>query len=96
MATQSTKPTTPEIPEIAQTVRGQILEGVQQTHKFTMDAAQAIAKTTSSLPMPELPTVPGVISAEAATKFTFDFATELLNAQRDFALEFAKLFAVKA
>ena len=92
MATQ----TIPEIPVIAQTVRAQIIEGVQQSHKFTIDAVQAIAKTTSALPMPELPAFPGVMSVEAATKFTFDFATELLNTQRDFALELAKLFAVKA
>jgi hypothetical protein len=96
MATESTKTATTEIPEMAETVRGQIIDGVHQTHRFTMEAAEAIAKTTSSLPIPELPTIPGVISVEAATKFTFDFAAELLNAQRDFALEFTKLFAVKA
>jgi hypothetical protein len=91
--------TTTEIPDIAATVRSQIVEGVQQSHKLTLDAAQAVSKTTSSLPMPEMPALPGLSSlpsVEAATKFTFDFATELLNAQRDFALELAKLFAVKA
>ena len=91
--------TTTEIPEVAETVRSQIIEGVQQSHKLTLDAAQAVSKTTSSIPMPELPTLPGLSSlpsVEAATKFSFDFAAELLNAQRDFALELAKLFAVKA
>ena len=92
MATQ----TIPEIPVIAQTVRSQIIEGVSQSHKYAIDAAQAIAKTTESLPMPELPAIPGMVSLEAATKFTFDFATELLNTQRDFALELSKMFAVKA
>jgi hypothetical protein len=95
MAT-ATKTATTEIPEMAETVRSQILEGVAQTHKFTVDAAQALAKTTSSIPMPELPSFPGMMSPEAATKFTFDFATELLNAQRDFALELAKIFTLKA
>jgi len=94
MAT-ATKPTT-EIPEIAETVKSSILDAVQQSHKFTLDTAQSIAKTTSSIPMPDLPTVPGMMSPEAATKFTFDFAAELLSVQRDFALEFSKLFAFKA
>jgi hypothetical protein len=98
MATATAKPIT-EIPEVAQTARAQILQGVQQSHKFTLDAVQAIAKTTSSLPTPEMPAIPGlpgVPSTEDATKFIFDFGTELLNAQRDFALEVAKLFAIKA
>ena len=42
--------TTAEIPEIAQTVRAQIIEGLQQSQKFAFDAAQTIAKTTSTLP----------------------------------------------
>jgi len=98
MATAAAKSIT-EIPEVAQTARAQILQGVQQSHKFTLDAVQAIAKGTSSLPTPEMPAIPGlpgVPSAEDATKFVFDFATELLNAQSDFALEVAKLFAIKA
>jgi hypothetical protein len=94
MAT-ATKPTT-EIPEIAETVKSSILDAVAQSQKFTLDTAQSIAKTTSSIPMPELPTMPGMMSPEAATKFTFDFAAELLSVQRDFALELSKLFAVKA
>jgi hypothetical protein len=97
MATTTTP--APEMPVIAQKVRAKLIEGVQQTQKLTLDAAQAIAKTTSSIPMPELPALPGlssIPSVEAATKFTFDFATEMLNTQRDFALEVAKLFAIKA
>ena len=98
MPTATAKSTT-EIPEVAQTARAQILQGLQQSHKFTLDAVQAIAKTTASLPTPEMPAIPGlpgVPSAEDATKFIFEFGTELLNAQRDFALEVAKLFAIKA
>ena len=88
--------TTAEIPEIAQTVRAQIIEGLQQSQKFAFDAAQTIAKTTSTLPTPKVPALPGMMSAEAATKFTFDFATDLLKMQQDFAIDMAKLFTREA
>jgi len=91
--------TTFDFPVMASTVRAQFISGVQQSQKFALDAAQAMSKTTSAMPMPELPTIPGlpgIPSLEEATKFTFDFATELLNTQRDFALEMARLFTVKA
>ena len=82
--------TTTEIPDIAQKVREQLLSAVQQGQMLTIDAAQGWAKAVSVLPIPDLPTVPGVPtvpSVEAATTFTFDLAADLLNAQRDFALQ---------
>ena len=82
--------TTTEIPDIAQKVREQLLSAVQQGQMLTIDAAQGWAKAVSVLPIPDLPTVPGVPtvpSVEAATTFTFDLAADLLNAQRDFAVQ---------
>jgi hypothetical protein len=95
----STSTAEAEIPVIAQTLKAQFISGLQQGHKITLEAAEALAKTTKSLPVPEMPSppvIPGVPSVEAATKFVFDFATELLNSQRDFALEVSKLYTVKA
>jgi hypothetical protein len=49
----------------------------------------------SVLPMPDLPAIPGVPAVpgvEATTKFGFDVASDLLNAQRDFALQLASVF----
>ena len=83
-----------DIPEIAQKVREQLLSTVQQAQKSTIEAAQAWAKASSVFPTSELPTVPGLSAipgAEAVTKYTFDVVTDLLNAQRDFAIELAKL-----
>ena len=82
--------TTTEIPDIAQKVRTQLLSAVQQGQKLTIDAAQGWAKAVSVLPTPDLPTIPGVPtvpSVEAAITFTFDLAADLLNAQRDFAVQ---------
>jgi len=43
----------------------------------------------------DFPTLNGLPSVEAAAKFTFDLADEILSSQRDFALEMTKLFALR-
>jgi hypothetical protein len=95
MVATSTKtaPTT-EVPELAQKIREQLLSTVQQGQQLSVDAAQTWVKAVSVLPVPDLPTIPGIPSlpgVEAATKFTFDIAADLLNAQREFALQLASL-----
>jgi hypothetical protein len=94
MATAKT--TTTEIPELAQKVRKQLIETIQQGQQFSVDAAQTWVKAVSALPIPELPVVPGVPTApsvEAATTYAFDVASDLLGAQRDFALQLTKVLA---
>jgi hypothetical protein len=94
MATATTK-TTSEIPDFAEKIREQMLSTVRQGQQLSVDAAQTWVKAVSALPvhaLPELPSVPGIPAlpgVEAATKFGFDVATDLLNAQRDFALKLA-------
>jgi hypothetical protein len=59
-----------------------------------LDAAETWIKAVSVLPVADLPTIPGLPAlpgAEAVTKFTFDFATDLLKAQREFALQLASV-----
>jgi hypothetical protein len=96
MVTANAKTTTSsELPEIAAQVREQLVSTVKQGQKLTVDAVQAWTKAASALPVPELPQFPGVASlrdVEAITAYTFDFAIELLNAQRDFAVQLAVAF----
>jgi len=90
-----TTPTT-EIPAAAQKLREQLVSTVRQGQQLSIDAAQTLAKAVSVLPVIELPTVPGIPATpgvEAATRFTFDVASDLLTAQRDFALQLANVFA---
>jgi hypothetical protein len=78
------------IPALAQQSREQLVSNLQQGQQFSIDAAQSWVKAVSALPALDLPKVPGIAAlpdVEAATKYTFDLATELLNAQRDFALQ---------
>ena len=92
-ANTKTAPKT-EIPDLAQKIREQLLSTVQQGQQLSVDAAQTWVKAVSALPVPDLPKVPGVPAipgVETATRYTFDVATDLLSAQRDFALQLANV-----
>ena len=92
MATATTTKPTTEVPDFAQKIREQLISTVRQGQQLSVDAAQAWVKAASVLPVPDLPKVPGIPAVpgvQAASKFTFDLAADLLNAQRDFALQLA-------
>jgi hypothetical protein len=95
MATTNTKTAaTTEMPDLAQKIREQLVSTVQQGQQMSVDAAQTWVKAVSVLPVPDLPKVPGVPAfpgVEAGTRYTFDLAADLLNAQRDFALQMANV-----
>jgi hypothetical protein len=79
-----------EIPAIAQKSREQLVSNLQQGRQLSIDAAQSWVKAVSVLPsldMPKIPGVPAMPDLEAATKYTFDVAADLLNAQREFVIQ---------
>jgi hypothetical protein len=93
MVTTKTTPTT-EVPDVALKIREQMISTVKQSQQLLLDAAETWIKAVSVLPVADLPTIPGLPAlpgAEAVTKFTFDFATDLLKAQREFALQLASV-----
>jgi hypothetical protein len=82
-----------EMPALAQKVREQLVSTVQQSQQLSLDATQSWLKAVSVLPVMDLPVIPGLRALpdlEAATKFTFDLAAELLNLQREFALQMVR------
>jgi hypothetical protein len=84
-----------DTPDVAQKLREQLLSTVQHGQRMSLDAAQTWVKVVKVLPVPDMPTIPGIAavpSLEAATKFTFDVAADLLSAQRGFALQLADVF----
>jgi hypothetical protein len=92
--TTKTMPTT-DIPDFAQKMREQLLSTIRQGQQLSIDAAHAWVKAVSVLPVPDLPKLPGlsvIPDVQTATKYTFDVAADLLNSQRDFALQLAKTF----
>jgi hypothetical protein len=94
MPTATKTTTKTEVPEFAQTLRDELIANIKQAQKISLDATKTFVKTVSAIPVPEIPTLPGVDefpSAEAVTNFTFNLVTDLLNAQRDFALQLANV-----
>jgi hypothetical protein len=95
MATATKTTPTTEIPALAQKIREQLVSTVRQGQQLSVDAAQTWVKAVSVLPIPDLPAIPGIPAlpgVEAATKFTFDLAADLLTAQREFALQLVGAF----
>ena len=92
--TESVNEFVTELPAIAQKSREQFVSNLQQGQQFSVDAAQSWVKAVSALPVMDLPKIPGLPAMPdfaAATSFTFDVATDLLNAQRDFAMQLGKV-----
>jgi hypothetical protein len=93
--TTTTKTPTTEMPALAQQIREQLVSTVKQGQQMSVDAAQTWVKAVSVLPIPDRPAIPGIPAVpgvEAATKYAFDVAADLLVAQRDFALQLASVF----
>ena len=92
--TTTTRTAKAEMPALAQQIREQLVSTVKQGQQMSVDAAQTWVKAVSVLPIPDLPAIPGIRAVpgvEAATKYAFDVAAELLVAQRDFALQLASV-----
>jgi hypothetical protein len=84
-----------EVPALAKKVREQLVSTVQQSQQLSVDAAQTWVKAASALPTIDLAKVPGIPAVpdlQAATKYTFDVAADLLGAQREYALQLAGTF----
>lgn len=81
---------TTDVTVLADQVRDQFLATVKQSNELALNAVNTWSKAVSALPIPELPEVPGAPKAAdltTATTYSFDLAIELLNIQRDFALQ---------
>jgi len=92
----TTKTPTTEIPEIVTKSGEQFLSALKQYQQAAVDATQNWAKAVAVFPIVELPTFPGapaVPDAKALTTYAFDFTTEVLKAQREFALQLTSALA---
>jgi hypothetical protein len=75
------------IPESAKASQDQILTTVKQSQQAVVDAVSAWAKTVENL-VPTVPTIPGtedLPTAQAVVDNAFEFASQLLEAQHEFA-----------
>jgi hypothetical protein len=85
-----------ELTNIAQQFREQLVSSLQQGQKLSIEAAKEWVKAISVLAVPDLPKIPGLpvtSDVEAATRYTFDLAADLLKSQRDFAMQLTSVVA---
>jgi len=91
----TTKTPTTDIPEVVTKAGEQFISALKQTQQAAVEATQTWAKAVSVFPIAELPSFPGVPAVpnvKDLTTYAFDFTTELLNAQREFALQLTSAF----
>jgi hypothetical protein len=91
----TTSKTTTEMPATAQKIREQLVSTIRQGQQLSVDGAQTWANAVAVLPAVEMPVVPGLPAMpgiEAAAKYTFDLASDLLAAQREFTMQLANAF----
>jgi hypothetical protein len=94
----TTKTPTTEIPEIVTKSGEQYISALKQFQDATVEATQTWAKAVSVIPVAEMPSIPGVPAvpnAKALTTYAFDFTTELLKVQREFALQLTSALATE-
>ena len=85
-----------EVPAVAHAARVQVMRGLARAQEASLDAAEVAKAKIDELPVGELPTlsrIPGVPSLDAATRFGFDVAAEVLSSSRDFAMRLTRVLA---
>jgi hypothetical protein len=83
---------------ITRQARDQLVSTIQQGQQASVDAAQTWAEALSVFPVRRVPMLAGFLafplqSAEAITRFYFDVAADLLNAQREYVLQLIRIFS---
>jgi hypothetical protein len=70
------------------------MRGITKAQEVSLDAAEAAKAKIDGLPISELAIrsrIPGVPSLDAATRFGFDMAAEVLSSSRDFAMRLTRV-----
>jgi hypothetical protein len=86
---------TADITEFADQVREQVIATVKQGHEIALTAVQSWTKAVAALPVADLPEVPGLSElpdVKTIANYSFDLAIDLLNLQRDFAVQVGQAF----
>lgn len=82
-----------DVPELASTLRDQLLTAVTTGQQLSVDAVRTWTRGVSALSRPDAVDGVGTRAADGATSatgFAYDVASDLLGAQRDFALAMAR------
>jgi hypothetical protein len=85
----------PQVPAVVHAASAALLNRLEQGQEKALEFSGSLKRGLDRLPLPTLPRPRGVPTLEAATKFGFDVATEVINHQRDFALRLGRIFTSK-
>ena len=87
-----------ELTELAQKSQEQLVSGLTQGQQLSVDAVQVWVKAVTTLPVMNLPATPGfpaMPDLDAATRYAFDLAVDLMSVQRRFALQLTRMLPGK-
>ena len=87
MATDTIFPASADITEFAEQAGTQLVSLVKQGNEVALNFVNSWSNAVAALPIPEVPAVPALPDYSTLTSYSFDLAIELLNVQRDFALQ---------
>jgi hypothetical protein len=83
---------------ITRQARDQLVSTIQQGQQVSIETAQTWVEALTALPVRRVPIIAGFLAfpmqgAEAMTRFYFDVAADLLDAQREYVLHLVRLFS---
>jgi hypothetical protein len=85
----------PQVPAVIHAASAAMLNRLEQGQEKALEVSGSIKRGLNRLPLPTVRRPRGVPTLEATTKFSFDFATEVINHQRDFALRLSRILSSK-
>lgn len=94
--TRSSSEASTRMPVLAQKLGEQLVSNVEQGQQLSIDAIQTWVNVVSVIPrlhVPWLPGIPALPRMDAATRYAFDVAADLLGAQREYALQLTNALA---
>lgn len=83
-----------EVPAVAHVARVTLMRGLTKAQELSLEAAEVAKAKIDALPVRDLPApskLPGIPSLDAATRFGFDVAAEVLASSRDFAVRLSSV-----
>jgi hypothetical protein len=85
----------PQVPAVVHAASAAMLNRLEQGQEKALEISCTLKRGLDRLPLPAFRRPKGVPTLEATTKFGFDFATEVINHQRDFALRLSRILSSK-
>lgn len=84
-----------QVPAVMHAASAAVVHRLEQGQDTALEVSRFLKRRIDRLPVPALKRPRRIPTLEATTKFGFDFATEVMNHQRDFALRLSRILTSK-